>query len=92
VPNLELCTKGTAEPLETQQVALAALEPGGVPVVWKLDRLGRLMLDTVKIVLDLNRRGIGFRSLTERPAHEKVPSASDTVESRYPESNGRPSA
>jgi DNA invertase Pin-like site-specific DNA recombinase len=45
--------------------ALAALEPGGVLVVWKLDRIGRSMLDTVKIVLDLDRRGIGFRSLTE---------------------------
>jgi DNA invertase Pin-like site-specific DNA recombinase len=45
--------------------ALAALEPGSVLVVWKLDRLGRSMLDTVKIVLDLDRRGIGFRSLTE---------------------------
>ena len=45
--------------------ALAALEPGSVLVVWKLDRLGRSMLETVKIVLDLDRRGIGFRSLTE---------------------------
>ena len=35
--------------------ALAALEPGGVLVVWKLDRLGRSMLETVKIVLDLDR-------------------------------------
>jgi DNA invertase Pin-like site-specific DNA recombinase len=43
----------------------AALEPGSVLVVWKLDRLGRSMLETVKIVLDLDRRGIGFRSLTE---------------------------
>jgi len=45
--------------------ALAALEPGGVLAVWKLDRLGRSMLVTVKIVLDLDRRGVGFRSLTE---------------------------
>ena len=45
--------------------ALAALEPGSVLVVWKLDRLGRSMLETVKIVLDLDRRGVGFRSLTE---------------------------
>jgi DNA invertase Pin-like site-specific DNA recombinase len=45
--------------------ALAALEVGGVLVVWKLDRLGRSMLDTVKIVLDLDRRGVGFLSLTE---------------------------
>ena len=35
--------------------ALAALEPGSVLVVWKLDRLGRSMLETVKIVLDLDR-------------------------------------
>jgi DNA invertase Pin-like site-specific DNA recombinase len=45
--------------------APAALEPGSVLVVWKLDRLGRSILETVKIVLDLDRRGIGFRSLTE---------------------------
>ncbi len=32
--------------------ALAALEPGSVLVVWKLDRLGRSMLETVKIVLE----------------------------------------
>jgi DNA invertase Pin-like site-specific DNA recombinase len=45
--------------------ALTALEPGETLVVWKLDRLGRSMLETVKIILDLHRRGIGFRSLTE---------------------------
>ena len=45
--------------------ALAALEPGSVLVVWKLGRLGRSMLETVKIVLDLDRRGVGLRSVTE---------------------------
>lgn len=45
--------------------ALAALEPGGTLVVWKLDRLGRSMMDTVRIVLDLDKRGVGFLSLTE---------------------------
>ncbi|MGU3538425.1 recombinase family protein [Methylobacterium sp. A54F] len=45
--------------------ALSALAPGGTLVVWKLDRLGRSMLDTVRVVLDLDRKGIGFRSLTE---------------------------
>lgn len=45
--------------------ALSALEPGGTLVVWKLDRLGRSMLDTVRIVLDLDKRGVGFLSLTE---------------------------
>ncbi len=34
-------------------------------VVWKLDRLGRSMQHVVGTVLDLDRRGIGFRSPTE---------------------------
>lgn len=45
--------------------ALAALQSGGTLVVWKLDRLGRSMMDTVRIVLDLDKRGVGFLSLTE---------------------------
>jgi DNA invertase Pin-like site-specific DNA recombinase len=45
--------------------ALRALEPGGELVVWKLDRFGRSTFETVLIVHDLARRGIGFRSLTE---------------------------
>lgn len=45
--------------------ALAAVQHGGELVVWKLDRLGRSMLDTVNIVLDLDKRGVRFRSLTE---------------------------
>jgi len=45
--------------------ALAALEPGNELVVWKLDRFGRSMLETVNMVLDLAARDIGFRSLTE---------------------------
>jgi DNA invertase Pin-like site-specific DNA recombinase len=45
--------------------AMAVLVPGDVLVVWKLDRLGRSMQHVVNTVLDLDRRGIGFRSLTE---------------------------
>ena len=45
--------------------ALAALMPGSTLVVWKLDRVGRSMLETVRIIVDLDRRGIEFRSLTE---------------------------
>lgn len=45
--------------------ALAVLKPGDELVVWRLDRLGRSMLETITIVLDLDRRGIAFRSLTE---------------------------
>jgi DNA invertase Pin-like site-specific DNA recombinase len=45
--------------------ALRALKRGDELVVWKLDRLGRSMLETITIVLQLDRRGIAFRSLTE---------------------------
>lgn len=45
--------------------AMAALKPGDVLVVWKLDRLGRSMQHVVNTVLDLERREIGFISLTE---------------------------
>ena len=45
--------------------ALAALNPGDELVVWKLDRFGRGMMDTLRIVLDLDTRGIRFRSLTQ---------------------------
>src|SRR5258706_850293 len=46
--------------------ALAALEPGDVLVVWKLDRLGRSLQHLVEVVSGLKERGIGFRSLTEQ--------------------------
>lgn len=45
--------------------ALARLQPGDELVVWKFDRFGRTMLETLLLVLDLEKRGIGFRSLTE---------------------------
>ncbi|RVH60073.1 recombinase family protein [Sinorhizobium meliloti] len=45
--------------------ALARLRAGDELIVWKLDRLGRTMWETMQIIMDLDRRGIGFRSLTE---------------------------
>jgi len=47
---------------------LAALDlcrAGDTLVVWKLDRFGRSMQFVVNTILDLDKRGIGFRSLTE---------------------------
>jgi len=44
---------------------LRSLRQGDTLLVWKLDRLARSLKDLVDIVDDLNRRSIGFRSLTE---------------------------
>lgn len=41
------------------------LREGDVLVVWRLDRLGRSLKDLIGIVEDLEKRGIGFRSLQE---------------------------
>ena len=44
---------------------LNSLKKGDTLVVWKLDRLGRSMLDLIKIIADLDAKGIHFISLTE---------------------------
>ncbi|WP_313387655.1 recombinase family protein [Achromobacter aegrifaciens] len=45
---------------------LKALRAGDTLVVWRLDRLGRSLPDLVHIVTDLEQRGVGFESLTEK--------------------------
>lgn len=45
---------------------LRALRHGDVLVVWRLDRLGRSLADLVRIVNELEGRGVGFSSLTEQ--------------------------
>lgn len=45
--------------------ALDYLNTGDTLVVWRLDRLGRNIVDLVHFVEDLAERGIQFRSLTE---------------------------
>ena len=45
--------------------ALAALKPGDVLIVWKLDRLGRSLSHLIQITKHLGERDIGFRSLSE---------------------------
>lgn len=45
---------------------LRALRPCDALVVWRLDRLGRSLPDLVRIVGDLESRGIAFESITEK--------------------------
>lgn len=45
---------------------LADLRPGDTLVVWRLDRLGRNLPDLVRIVSELQGKGVAFESLTER--------------------------
>jgi len=44
---------------------LKALRAGDTLTVWRLDRLGRSLADLIRIVNDLETRGVGFSSLTE---------------------------
>ena len=45
---------------------LKALREGDALVVWRLDRLGRSLPDLVRIVGELEQRGVSFESLTEK--------------------------
>ena len=46
--------------------ALEFARPGDVLIVWRLDRLGRSLPDLVRLVGELDTKGIGFESLTEK--------------------------
>lgn len=45
--------------------ALHHLKSGDMLVVWRLDRLGRSLVDLIQTVNGLSKRGCEFRSLTE---------------------------
>lgn len=44
---------------------LRKLRRGDTIIVWRLDRLGRSLFELLKLIRDLNERGIEFRSLSE---------------------------
>lgn len=52
--------------------ALRFVHSGDTIVVWRLDRLGRNMQYLIKIVNDLNDRGISFHSLQENITMDKA--------------------
>jgi DNA invertase Pin-like site-specific DNA recombinase len=45
--------------------ALSHAREGDVLVVWRLDRLGRSLPNLIEVVSELERRGVGFKSLGE---------------------------
>jgi DNA invertase Pin-like site-specific DNA recombinase len=45
--------------------ALDAVKTGDMFVVWRLDRLGRSLIDLINAINDLGTRGVEFRSLSE---------------------------
>lgn len=57
---------GTLTRRPALQAALSALRQGDVLVVWKLDRLGRSLQDLIKTLGKLERRGIGFWSISDQ--------------------------
>jgi DNA invertase Pin-like site-specific DNA recombinase len=54
---------GVARPI--RDAVLRRLKPGDTLTIWKLDRLGRSLIELETIVSDLERRGIKFRCLTQ---------------------------
>ncbi|MCQ9616546.1 recombinase family protein [Paenalcaligenes niemegkensis] len=61
----EMAGGKTAGRLELSH-CLKALRAGDTLVVWRLDRLGRSLPELVRIVAELEDKGIGFESITEK--------------------------
>ena len=57
---------GAREDRPELEQTLQFARAGDTLVVWKLDRLGRSLKHLIAMVEELQRRGIGFKSLTEQ--------------------------
>jgi DNA invertase Pin-like site-specific DNA recombinase len=57
---------GARDNREGLQKALDFLQPGDCLVVWKLDRLGRSLINLINIVEGFKKKGISFKSITEQ--------------------------
>src|SRR5207249_8093892 len=56
---------GDKEERKGLEEALAFLREGDTLVVWRLDRLGRSLQYLIETIAKLNKRKIGFKSITE---------------------------
>lgn len=56
---------GTRADRSELKAALDYIRPGDMLVVWKLDRLARSIVQLISTIETLDRRNVGFRSLTE---------------------------
>ena len=61
----EDCASGARADRPGLRQALDYARDGDVLIVWKLDRLGRSLPHLIETVAALEKRGVGFRSLTE---------------------------
>jgi DNA invertase Pin-like site-specific DNA recombinase len=57
---------GARDNREGLQKALDFLQSGDCLVVWKLDRLGRSLINLINIVEGFKKQGISFKSITEQ--------------------------
>jgi DNA invertase Pin-like site-specific DNA recombinase len=64
-PIFEEKVSGVSKTRPIRDEALRQLKAGDRLTVWKLDRLGRSVIDLNDIITDLRRRQVSFRSLTE---------------------------
>jgi DNA invertase Pin-like site-specific DNA recombinase len=64
-PIYEERVSGISAKRPVRDQALAQLKPGDTLTVWKLDRLGRSLVELLAIIEGLDQHGIRFRSLTQ---------------------------